>query len=373
LLAPSEVPFEQDFLFRNTGRESVIILSVRSIHPALGFIHTRSEVLEGEYGFVKVKLKTDSLQGLFHDEVYITMKQGKEVVSEVIYLRAQISDKGSASQDRAFLDSRIATSVEVSPADIETLEGFLGKDRLAQAEAEIAYLRKQVGLKGELIEKLSADLLQKQATETENIRRLEELESTLRDPGHPDNGLALSQVSQLTERLVLMQKSDSALRAEIHQQEGLYRQLKHEADSARQYAQQLSTELQERFKAEAEAIEKASALERNLKLRQITERKQQLRIDSLKNIIAHGHQADTGIQQEIERLKTELAWKRKEQELQSAHARSQHEKIEQLKHEKEHFQSRLDTLSNFLSSRERENRSLQEKLEQSSERIRSYE
>lgn len=371
LLSASEVPFEQDFLFRNTGHDPIVILSVRSVHSALSFIHTRSEVLQGEYGFVKVKLKTDSLSGLFHDEVYITMKQGAEVTSEVLYLRAQISTDGASGQERAFRDSPIATSVEVSPDDIETMEGFMGKDRLTQAEAEITYLRKQVSLKGDLIERLSSDLHEKQLSEAENIRRLEELENTLRNGQNSD--LALKQVSQLTGRLVLMQKSDSALRAEIHLQEASYLRLKQEADSARQYARQLSIALQERFRAEAEVIEKASALEHSLKQRQIMEHRQQVRIDSLKQLLAGSHVSDTNILREIETLKAELAWKRKEQELQTAHARHQHEKIERLKQEKEKFQSITDSLSQFLSNRDDENRQLQQRLEQSTLRINNYE
>ncbi len=43
-LAKEAGHFEEDFLFRNTGNESIKILSVRSVQPALTFIYTRSEV-----------------------------------------------------------------------------------------------------------------------------------------------------------------------------------------------------------------------------------------------------------------------------------------------------------------------------------------
>jgi len=72
-LAPQKGFFEHDFIFRNTAEDTARILSVKSVSSSLTFIFTRSEVLQGEYGFVKVKINTDELKGLFHDEVYITM------------------------------------------------------------------------------------------------------------------------------------------------------------------------------------------------------------------------------------------------------------------------------------------------------------
>lgn len=372
-IARAEVPFEHDFLFRNTGTEPVHILSVRSIQPSLSFIHTRSEVLEGEYGFVKIKLRTDSLDGLFHDEVYITMRQGQDVLSEVIYLRALVSPEGATDNGRQFQDSRIATSVEVSPDDIETMEGFLGQDKLSQANAEISYLRKQVGLKSELISKMSEDLRQKQQSEQENIQRLAALQSTLKSGSGVDVNAAMEQIDQLTHRLMAIQRSDSILRAEIYSQENVYARLKHEADSARGYAENLSQRLEEQFKAEAEAIQRASQLESDLRSKRITEQRQKRQIDSLQQLIASGAQTDGKVTEEIAQLKEELTWKQKEQELQAAHADRQHEKIEHLKAERAQLQSRTDSLHTFLASRDHENQALQQQLAQSSQRIRSYE
>jgi hypothetical protein len=120
---------EHDFIFRNTGDQATKILSVRSVMPSLQFIFTRSEVLSGEYGFVKVKIYPDSLEkGLFHDEVFITMKYGEEVKSEVLYIKATLDPSGKKRDNRAFEDGAISTSVEVSPSDIETMEGFIGGD-----------------------------------------------------------------------------------------------------------------------------------------------------------------------------------------------------------------------------------------------------
>ena len=134
--------FEEDFLFRNTGSKYIKILSVRSVQSALSFIYTRSDVLTGEYGFVKVKLHKDSLQDLFHDEVYITLKDRDDIKSEVIYIRARINKDDKKKDQRAFEDGAISISVEVFPQNIETMEGFLGSDKLSRAESEITFLKK---------------------------------------------------------------------------------------------------------------------------------------------------------------------------------------------------------------------------------------
>ncbi|MDP4688073.1 MAG: DUF1573 domain-containing protein, partial [Salibacteraceae bacterium] len=89
-----EIPFEHDFIFRNTSFSPVTILAVRSIHPSLKFIHTKSDVFTGEYGFVKVKLYTDSLDGLLNEEIYLTIRIGEEVKSKVLYIRANVSSDG---------------------------------------------------------------------------------------------------------------------------------------------------------------------------------------------------------------------------------------------------------------------------------------
>ena len=66
--------------------------------------------------------------------------------SEVLYVRATIEPEGRKQDDRAFEDGRIATSVVVSPSDIETMEGFMGEDKLTKAQSEIEYLKKQVAI-----------------------------------------------------------------------------------------------------------------------------------------------------------------------------------------------------------------------------------
>ena len=224
-IAPSSIPFEQDFLFRNTTDKTVTILSVRSVSPALSFINTRSEILPTEYGFVKVKLKTDGLNGLFHDEVYVTFRVGDDVKSEVIYLRAQISVDGKKENGRAFQDSDIAVSVEVSPEDIETMEGFTGNDRLTQAESEIAFLKKQVSMKSELIAKLSSDIREKHTQEVENIECLYALENTLQSTNTKLSPDVLKQISQLGIRLNELQASGQRIQSEIANQESEYQQV----------------------------------------------------------------------------------------------------------------------------------------------------
>jgi len=178
-LAQTEFYFEHDFLFRNTSEAPASILSVRSVSESLDFIHTRSSVLSGEYGFIKVKLLTDSLDGLFHDEVYVTLRIGESVQSEVLYIRAQVVANGQIESGRQFEDSDIAVSVEVSPEDIQALEGFVGTDQLASAQSEINYLKKQVALKTLLIERLSSDIQEKQESEQQSILRMHALEESL--------------------------------------------------------------------------------------------------------------------------------------------------------------------------------------------------
>lgn len=364
--------FEQDFIFRNTGDQPTKILSVRSVHPSLNFIFTRSELLEGEYGFVKVKIYPASLEGLFHDEVYITMQYGEEVKSEVLYLRANIDRSGKSSDDRAFEDGAISTSVEVSPSDIETMEGFMGGDRLSQAESEISYLKKQVEMKSDLIAKLSDDLFKKQEQEQENFQRLESLEKTLKDNQTQGNSEALSQLKELTQRLLDMRSSDSLLRREITIQEAEYDALRAEADSARAYAENLSQQLQDRFESEARAMEKAEQLARDLKVKEATEKQQQAKIDSLSQILALAGD-DVAISEEINRLKSELNLKRKEQALQEEHANQQNARIQALKRENEYFKQNADSLQAFAESSADENEKLQARLDASNKRIGDFE
>jgi len=371
-ISQSAGQFEQDFIFRNTGDQVAKILSVRSVHPSLNFIFTRSEVLKGEYGFVKVKIYPASLEGLFHDEVYITMQYGEEVKSEVLYLRANIDPAGKTSDDRAFEDGAISTSVEVSPSDIETMEGFLGGDRLSQAESEISYLKKQVQMKSDLIAKLSDDLFKKQAQEQENFERLESLEKTLKDNQTQGNSGALEQLQELTQRLIDMRSSDSLLRLEITIQEAEYEQLRAEADSARAYAQNLSQQLQDRFESEARAMEKAEQLTRDLKVKEATEKQQQAKIDSLSQILALAGD-DIAISEEISRLKSELTLRRKEQTLQEKHAKQQNARIDALKQENDYFKQNADSLQAFAESSAVENEKLQDRLDASNQRIGDFE
>ena len=367
-----EIPFEHDFIFRNTSFNPVTILAVRSIHPNLTFIHTKSDVFTGEYGFVKVKLYTDSLEGLLNEEIYLTMRIGEEVRSQVLYLRANVSATGTKDNDRVFNDTKIATSVEVSPEDIETMEGFFGKDRLTQVESELKYLRKQVDLKSELIAQLSQDLQKKKATEAENLKQLNELQQTLANPSKVDQSAALAQLNNLTEKLQDIQRADEAMRNSIKQQEALYMRAQLEADSARAYASSLSDKLQKQFDAEAKAIEKANKLEASLQLKQLTEDQQKRQIDSLEKLIAL-ESDDRELQNEVERLKSQLDWKQKEQQLQAEHAQKQQARIDELKFQKEQIEKLSDSLNTHLSMRTNENKELQKRLYSTNGRISAYE
>jgi chromosome segregation ATPase len=370
-LARVEGHFEQDFLFRNTGDETVYVLSVRSVQRELDFIYTRSEVLPGEYGFVKVKIYTDSLRGLFHDEVYVNLSHGNEIKSEVIYVRATIDEGGKLSDDRTFQDGKMATSVEVSPDDIETMEGFMGGDKLSQAQSEIDYLKKQVQLKSDLIAKLSDDLFQKKKEEQENMQRLSTLKQTIRKGGG-NNSEALNQLEELTARIEAMQSSDNLLRQEIMVQEAEYDRLKHEADSARSYAEELSRKLQEQFDKEAKAMERAAKLEQDLKQKERTEQQQQERIDSLSQVLASAKDP-RAVSKEIKRLREELDLKKQDQQLQAEHAERQQKKILMLREENERFKQYSDSLEALAANSSNENAALQARLNKSNNRISSYE
>lgn len=364
--------FQHDFIFRNLNEHPVNIMTVRSVASALTFVYTRSEVLQGEYGFVKVKINTDSMDGLFHDEVYITMLVNDEVKNEVLYVRAMFSDDGKQKDNRAFEDGELATSVEVSPEDIESLEGFTGSDKLNRAASEIEYLKRQLELKSDLIAKLSDDLFQKQALEKENFNRLSELEKSLKDNPSKSNNEALNQLEELTERLIATQTSDSVLRQEIQNQEVVYAKLKAEADSARKHAQNLSYQLQEKFKSEARAMERAQKLEKDLIQKDLAEKRQQAQIDSLHRLVQLGEN-DESVKQEINKLQKELDIKRQEQQMQEQHAQRQLEKIEALNRENERYKLSADSLSDLAASRENEADLLQAKLEESNTRMSKYE
>jgi chromosome segregation ATPase len=372
-LAQTAFYFEHDFLFRNTSDSAATILSVRSVSESLEFIHTRSDVLSGEYGFIKVKILTDSLNGLFHDEVYVTLRIGESVQSEVLYIRAQVEDRGQFESGRQFEDSEIAVSVEVSPEDIQTLEGFMGTDQLARAESEINYLKKQVALKTLLIERLSTDLHEKQENEEQSILRMHALEESLNESKQDFDTSILVQIADINSRLEQMKASDSVTQDLIHDQEMEYLRLKAESDSAQAYANNLSVELQEQFQKQAEAMERATKLQADLSEKQLIESDQRAQIDSLEDRIQRESASTTAVGAEIETIRTELAWKKKEQELQNAHAQFQHKKIDRLKESKSELEALSDSLSINLKVRSAENENLKGELAQTSKRIENFE
>ena len=304
--------------------------------------------------------------------MYITLKDGEELKSEVLYIRARIDKHGKKRDNRAFEDGAISTSVEVSPEDIETMEGFLGSDKLSRAESEITYLKKQVELKSDLIAKLSDDLFKKQAQEKENFERLANLEKVLKEDKGQSNSEALGQLNELTNRLAEMRSSDSLLRTEITNQERQYELLKQQADSARNYAADLSRKLQDQFESEARAMEKAQRLEVELQQKKLTEKQQQARIDSLSRVLATAVDKEE-VSKEIMRLRSELVQKKKEQAIQESQSKYQQEKIELLRKENEFIKQSADSLSAFAASSTQENERLLHQLEQSSSRISSYE
>lgn len=372
-IGPAATAYEQDFLFRNTTNEVAHVLSVRSVNPALDFIFTRSEVLGGEYGFVKAKFNTSGVDGLFHDEIYVMLQVGEEVVNEVIYVRAQVDPSLSASNDRVFQDSEVAVSVEVSPEDIETMEGFMGGDRLAMAQSEISYLKQQMALKSDLIERLSSDLYAKKDQEAKNIQRLEELEAAVRTGSTISQDQIISQISILTKQLKSIQASDERLRQEILAQENNYKRLQHEADSARAYAQQLSRQLQDQFKQQAAAMEKNKQLEKDLANKSLLEQRQQAQIDSLEQLIAAQSSTGSGADHIISQLKSELDKKRRQQRQIESERNRQEQKISQLRQERESLIAQTDSLHANLDLRSRENATLQSQLNATSQRMLAYE
>lgn len=369
-IAPTDVAYEQDFLFRNTSQQDVKVLTVISSSPKLEVIHTRSAIAHGEYGFVKIKLSTDSIDGLFNEFIEIKIESPTKVYSERLFVRALVSKDGTVGQQRSFTDSEIALTVEVSPDDVEDMEGFLGKSRIEQAETEITYLRRQLKLQADLLFRYSEDLKLKQAQEQENISKLAELEKGIRNK-QTDEAI-LTQIDQLSSRLKEIQASDQKLRSDIARQERDYERLKNEADSARSYAEELSKKLTERFQNEAAAIERAQNLEKKLKEQQSRENRHQQRIDSLQNLIASQNSQDESYTKRLEQLKLALEEKSNEHRLQAEQARKQEERIQLLKSEREKFKLQSDSLSQSVAEQSELNADLTGKLAASENRLKRY-
>lgn len=370
-IAPSTTSYEQDFLFRNTQNSSASVSSVISSSKYLDAIHTRSSIDPGEYGFVKIKLRTDSLQGLFNEFVEVEIVSQEGVYTERIYVRADVNTRGNTLPARSFTDSEIALTVEVSPDDVADMEGFLGDDKLARAETEITYLRRQMKLQSELLFRFNEDLKAKQVSEQQNLEQLAILEKGIKE-NNTDEAI-LSQIDLLSERLLAIQKSDQALRNEFSSQEEEYLQLKNAADSARNYAEQLSHDLSERFKAEAAAIERANELESKLASRQLAEQKQRARIDSLQRVIRSNGNQDEAQMNELATLRNELAGREREQALQKNQASRQKLRLEQLQQEQQKLRSRGDSLAAYATEQGEVNMSLQSRLSGTEQRIKDYE
>ncbi|MDP4935450.1 MAG: hypothetical protein NWR30_12095 [Salibacteraceae bacterium] len=223
-----------------------------------------------------------------------------------------------------------------------------------------------------MIAQLSQDLQKKKTTEAENLKQLNELQQTLANPSKVDQSAALAQLNNLTKKLQDIQRADEAMRNSIKQQETLYERAQFEADSARAYAASLSDKLQKQFEAEAKAIEKANKLEASLQLKQLTEDQQKRQIDSLEKLIAIEND-DRELQNEIEKLKSQLTWKQQEQQLQTEHAQKQQSRIDELKFQKEQIEQLSDSLTEHLSLRTTENQELQKRLYSTNGRISAYE
>ncbi len=371
LVAKSSLALEQDFLFRNTSANTASVSSAISSSRFLEAIHTRSQIEPGEYGFVKLKLTTDSIDGLFNEYIEVEIASQAGIHKERIYVRAEVDPKGAQGQQRSFTDSEIALTVEVSPDDIADMEGFMGEDKLAQAETEIAYLRRQIKLQSELLFRFNEDLKEKQHAERENLEQLANLEKGIRE-NRADEAI-LAQIDALSERLIAIQQSDQDLRAEFSNQAIEYERLKHEADSARAYAEQLSIDLSERFKAEAAAIERAQKLEADLEHQQNTEQLQLQRIDSLEALVNQGGVMDQQRQSELHALRSALEAKEREHELQQQHALQQQQRMDRLQDEKQLLEQREDSLAASVTAQNQTNETLQRQLRNTESRISGYE
>lgn len=147
--------------------------------------------------------------------------------------------------------------------------------------------------------------------------------------------------------------------------------MKRESDSARAHAQDLSQQLSEQFKVQADALNLANRLARDLKKKEQLEKKQQAQIDSLENQIASS--SSQAASDEIHKLRQSLAVKLKEQKLQRDQAKFQDEKIERLNESKELLALKTDSLEKNLANRSEENAVLTKKLNESASRIDKYE
>jgi len=371
-LASQSGVYEHDFIFRNTTEESVFVLNVSSIQPSLSFVHTRSEVLPGEYGFVKTKLKTDTAVGLIHDEVYVTLAIGTEAKTEIIYLRALVEEGGQNGQNREFEDGIVATSVEVSPSDIRSMEGLLSENELEKAENEIAFLRQQIDLKTEIIAQLSDDLQVKAKSEAENMAQLKSLELILKSDTI-GNSKALAEVEALSTRLQSMKENDSLMKVEVASKQHAYELLVQQSDSAKNYAEKLSQELAERFESEARAIEKSEQLEASLSEKEQAVARNKAQIDSLNLLVSMSSESASTNADRIEDLSVRLAWKEKENELQEEHSKHQQKKIAALKREKEQYAFYVDSLTQTLSRDASSEDELRKEIHENNTQIALYE
>lgn len=372
-----ESRIEYDFIFRNISEKPLTVSRATAQGSGLEIIHTQSEILPGEYGFVKVKWLAPQQAIIANSLVTVEFNNKKSTWPTELYMRLETNSSAMAGDSkRAFADSPIATSVQVTAADIEGLEGFRGNDALSSAQAEIEYLKKQLEIKTDLILRLASDIDEKQQSEEESLQKLAQLQQTIQEwsegKAAANGEMALSQVQSLGSTLGQWKSADSLWRLEIARQEKALTRLQQESDSAKAHAASLSAQLAERFAAEARAIQKAARLEKELAKQKATEDKQKHEIDSLQHQVAEQNLMQQQLLKTKAELEAELAWKLKEQQLQTAHTRHQHQKIEALKQENAVFRQRADSLHTFVSASDQRTDSLQKALAASDSRLRAY-
>ena len=280
-----------DFIFRNAGSEGLRIKTARANDPQVQVVATQSEVLPGEYGFVKIKLDSLESEGFYTALVTVTMKAGEREVSTYLNLKARVlPGKGQTKAVDPFLvDSEISTTVQVDPADVEVMETLRGPDYLEPKFATPETYKiildsllltrsrqsRRIDVLQNHVRKLRSDLTQTEVTLQETLDKIEnltaanttgqlkeELESWQEKARalEAEKEMARVRWKNLDKDLQAAQANHLLLEQSLAEQEQQIADLTREKENARKEAENLSLQLEERFAREIELQEENADL-----------------------------------------------------------------------------------------------------------------
>lgn len=296
---PNQEVVQYDFLFKNTGDAPVQVAGVSAGSKQLQWVHTRSAVAAGEFGFVKLQLKSGIPSGPFAEWILVEFQAGERQWKTALNLKAFLdSAQSNEPIDPIFVDSEISTTVKVLPEDVDRLgEGpQLSYPQLAAEvdpglEALLDSNRNQL---------LNLDNRLRQQTETVAALQAQLAKS------EPDSAwLTRHKELQLKWRLLIAERDLEnrrlmAIKADLaraEQNEAALSQRIAELENTRQDAEkragELAEQLEKRFAVEAEAAliqkELALSLER-------TEARQIVLQDSLQHLQAQVQRSNIALE-----------------------------------------------------------------------------